>query len=437
MSKSGVVKISPMCMNYDWGKVGNSKVAELMELGDETFKMDPVKPYAEMWMGTHPSGPSKIFGQDIMLKTYLEEHNKKDLPFLLKVLSIRKALSIQAHPDKELAQVLHKERPKDYKDPNHKPELACAITEFEALCGFESLELIYENIVRVPEFHDLLMESGAAEVLSKLKNKEFSNPELLKQLFSSLMKSDSKLVASKVEAFHHRVNGKEDNHPLDNLANELSKQFPGDVGVFCAFMLGYKVLKPGQALFLSANEPHAYISGDCVEIMACSDNVVRAGLTPKQRDVDILCSMLTYTMPGDEKHPGTILNGTVINKYTVRYSPSDDAVTEFDLDKTEVFGGVEGSPQKFTFKGAKEGTLILVLQGSATASGRPNEGIELSPGSVFYQPPGMDLTVASSSDDSLIVFRASSRGAFDSNTNKKSPASAKSNSPASKKQKVT
>lgn len=74
----------------------------------------------------------------------------------------------------------------------------------------------------------------------------------------------------------------------------LEKQYPGDIGVLSAFFFNYVKLKPGEALYLAANEPHAYLSGDCVECMATSDNVVRAGLTPKHRDIQTLCSMLTY-----------------------------------------------------------------------------------------------------------------------------------------------
>lgn len=74
----------------------------------------------------------------------------------------------------------------------------------------------------------------------------------------------------------------------------LEKQYPGDVGVIAAFLFNYVKLSPGEALYLGANEPHAYLFGECIECMATSDNVVRAGLTPKNRDVETLCSMLTY-----------------------------------------------------------------------------------------------------------------------------------------------
>lgn len=74
----------------------------------------------------------------------------------------------------------------------------------------------------------------------------------------------------------------------------LEKEYPADVGVISLFFFNYVNLSPGEALYIGANEPHAYLSGECIECMATSDNVVRAGLTPKYRDVQTLSSMLTY-----------------------------------------------------------------------------------------------------------------------------------------------
>lgn len=80
----------------------------------------------------------------------------------------------------------------------------------------------------------------------------------------------------------------------EELVLRLEKQYPGDVGVIASFLFNYVKLKIGEALYLGANEPHAYLYGECVECMATSDNVVRAGLTPKKLDVQTLCSILTY-----------------------------------------------------------------------------------------------------------------------------------------------
>lgn len=81
---------------------------------------------------------------------------------------------------------------------------------------------------------------------------------------------------------------------IDELMVRLGKDFPGDIGVFCPLLLNCVKLSPGQSFFMGPSEPHAYVSGDCVECMAPSDNVIRSGLTPKFKDVNVLCQMLTY-----------------------------------------------------------------------------------------------------------------------------------------------
>merc|ERR1719330_954776 len=110
-------------------------------------------------MGDHPSGPSSVQsphpgGGHSLIRALTRTPSllgvklagDAKLPFLLKVLSINKALSIQSHPDRALAERLHRERPDVYKDPNHKPEIAIALTNFEALCGFRPLAEILELV---------------------------------------------------------------------------------------------------------------------------------------------------------------------------------------------------------------------------------------------------------------------------------------------------
>lgn len=82
--------------------------------------------------------------------------------------------------------------------------------------------------------------------------------------------------------------------PLDDLILRLHDQYPGDIGVFSPLLTNYMRLQTGESFFIGANELHAYISGECVECMALSDNVVRAGLTPKFKDCETLCRMLNY-----------------------------------------------------------------------------------------------------------------------------------------------
>ena len=110
------------------------------------------------------------------------------------------------------------------------------------------------------------------------------------------MTADADTVGTQVDALAARLAAAASDAllPVDRLAARLHAQYPRDVGVLCAYVLNYVALEPGQCIFLAANEPHAYLSGECVECMATSDNVVRAGLTPKLRDTSILCDMLTY-----------------------------------------------------------------------------------------------------------------------------------------------
>ena len=126
-----VYRLQPAVKQYAWGiRGGDSRVARY---GLETGALkviDQSAPYAEIWLGTHPSGPS-LLDDGTELSKVVKGGN---LPWLLKVLSAGKALSIQAHPDKSLAEKLHKDKPDLYKDANHKPEMAIALTPFEAMC---------------------------------------------------------------------------------------------------------------------------------------------------------------------------------------------------------------------------------------------------------------------------------------------------------------
>ena len=127
-------KLNCAVQTYAWGKKGaESLVASIKSKHDGTFKIDANKTYAELWMGTHPNGPSLIVDD---INDQIGHPIGDDLTFLFKVLSVNQALSIQAHPNKHLAKVLHAQQPKNYPDANHKPEMLIALNDFEALCGF-------------------------------------------------------------------------------------------------------------------------------------------------------------------------------------------------------------------------------------------------------------------------------------------------------------
>ncbi|KAE8223802.1 hypothetical protein CF319_g3216 [Tilletia indica] len=322
-------QIVPGVQSYDWGLKGKdgSSVARYAQATDELdFKIEQDKPYAELWMGTHPTLPSKLASSTSeTLSSYLHAHpdlvprsvfdrfgpgrdaQGRDtgvLPFLFKVLSIGKALSIQAHPDKELAQRLHKEKPDVYKDDNHKPEMAIALSPFRGFCGFRPLSDIFNFVQDVPELRTLVAPAdNLQERVAEAGQDATKSKPVLREIFGSLMKAKKEEIDLQAESIVARYTAALQNQnaealeipaELAQLVVTLNEQFPSDVGIFCTFILNVVELQTGQAMFLQANEPHAYLSGEIIECMAASDNVVRAGLTPKVRDVDVLVDMLTY-----------------------------------------------------------------------------------------------------------------------------------------------
>lgn len=211
-----------------------------------------------------------LMGNDVV-KKYGEK-----LPFLFKVLSAQKALSIQAHPNKKLAQQLHAKNPKEYKDDNHKPEMTIAITPFEGMCGFRPLKEISYFLKAVKPLRTLVGEEAAARFETTVDNSSKSEKELkqtLKDLFSQLMNSKEEDIKSLSEELLAQVK-KEDqdfaggestptpgSKVFAELLPRLNGQFPGDIGLFVIFFLNLVTLQPGEAMFLQADDIHAYISG--------------------------------------------------------------------------------------------------------------------------------------------------------------------------------
>lgn len=431
----GVVKLKCSVKNYDWGKPGKeSAVARLYEKnsGEE---VDVGEPYAEFWMGTHESGPSYVVaaaevsvglpdsgvegkdgcdhkkGDVVSLKDWIERNPTvlgdkvlqkwgPSLPFLFKVLSVEKALSIQAHPDKDLAAILHKEQPGVYKDGNHKPEMALALTEFEALCGFVGLEELKTVVLSVPEITEVVGSSCVDQVLiTSEEDGEKKLKEVLRSVFTVLMCASKAVITEIISKLRSRLNSKRKVRELtekEELVLRLEKQYPGDIGVIAAFFFNYVKLNPGEALYLGANEPHAYIHGECIECMATSDNVVRAGLTPKNRDVQTLCSMLTYKQGFPE-----ILPGVATKPYTVKYIPPFD---EFEVDCYNI---PEEASTVFPAVGGPSVFVVIAGEGIMRASSWEEV---IAEGDVLFAPANTEITLETISG--FNVYRAGVNSRF-------------------------
>jgi len=417
-----VFKIVPTTQKYDWGKIGlSSKVAQYAAAAKVPgFTLDEKAPYAELWMGTHPSGPSRLLsGSNATLAEYLASHPELignnvvekfraagaaegNLPFLFKVLAIEKALSIQTHPDKKTAEALHKERPDVYKDANHKPEMALALTPFTAMCGFLPLPQIASYLKSTPEFSALIPPAISDQFTSSasIDPSDPSAKAALKDLFSAVMTAEDshfKSELKKLVARYEAGNFTEQETGVKDLVLRLNSQFPGDIGVFCAFILNYVKLNPGEAIFLAAGEPHAYVTGDIIECMATSDNVIRAGLTPKLRDIPNLVSGLTYGAGDASRH---IVKPTSFDsaKHTQLYDPP---IPEFSVLQVLVPGGeTEVHP-------AIDGPSITIFTEGKGAVEWGSETLDVSEGDVLFIGAGVEVKfVAVSGGAQLAVYRA-------------------------------
>jgi mannose-6-phosphate isomerase len=266
-----LIRISGAVKNYDWGS--KELVPDYLGLPKSS------KPIAEIWFGTHPLGESKSFAENQSLSDSLG----KRLRFLVKFLSAERALSIQVHPNSDLAksgfdleqaQAISLSDPKrNYKDASHKPEALIALTSFRALCGFrprtDLLTVFTEFGKSEPEFASLAKDLMTEAPLEKFFESLIENSELAKRFIETVESSQSYPVAIKAR----------------ELVATLLKQFPDDTGALVALMLNEIALEPGEAIYLPAGNVHAYLSGLGLEVMAASDNVVRAGLTSKHVDV--------------------------------------------------------------------------------------------------------------------------------------------------------
>ncbi|WP_176398420.1 mannose-6-phosphate isomerase, class I [Vibrio cholerae] len=285
--------------NYAWGsKTALQQLFELENPNDE--------PQAELWMGAHPNGCSGIAinGKIVQLSDFIAQNPNLilgeytarqfgELPYLFKILAAENALSIQVHPNKQQAERGFAQEEKlgiaptaayrNYKDPNHKPELVYALTEYQAMNGFRANQEILNYFIEL-----------SIDEIQPLVDAFQSNPteQGLKDFFSGLLSLQGEIKNRALEVLITQA--KQIDLPLFQLIVELEKHYPNDIGLFAPLMLNVITLQPGEAMFLDAETPHAYLHGTGLEIMANSDNVLRAGLTPKYMDIDELVACTQF-----------------------------------------------------------------------------------------------------------------------------------------------
>jgi mannose-6-phosphate isomerase len=350
------------------------------------------EPQAEMWMGAHPGAPSRtdrgplddVIGTDPEreLGAAAVARFGPRLPFLLKLLAAGAPLSLQVHPDLRQAQEGYaaEERAgvpldaphRNYKDANHKPELICALTEFDGLCGF-----------RAPEDAARLLEGLGVDSLKPYADLLRAHPEeaALREVLTAVLSADPaemRRTVTEATAAAQRLGG-----PYEPYAG-IAHHYPGDPGVIAAMLLNHVRLMPGEALYLGAGVPHAYLDGLGVEIMANSDNVLRCGLTPKHVDVPELLRIVRF----EATDPGVL---------RPEASPDGEEVYDTPIDEFRLSRYVLPASSGLHDLTAATPQILLCTAGTVRAG-----GLELTPGQSAFVPAGEKAEVSGTGT----VFRA-------------------------------
>ncbi|MEU1121467.1 MULTISPECIES: mannose-6-phosphate isomerase, class I [unclassified Streptomyces] len=377
-------RLSNTIRPYAWGST--TAIAELV--GAEPTG----EPQAEMWMGAHPGAPSRT--DRGALNEVVDADPERELgpaavskfgprlPFLFKLLAAGAPLSLQVHPDLAQAKEGYEDEERrgvpidaphrNYKDANHKPELICALTPFAGLCGF-----------RDPAETADLLEALDVDSLKPYVDLLHAQPEeaALREVLTAVLSADPEQMAetvTEVTAAARRLGGA--HAPYADIAHH----YPGDPGVIAAMLLNHVQLQPGEALFLGAGVPHAYLDGLGVEIMANSDNVLRCGLTPKHVDVPELLRIVRF----EATDPGVLRPEASVDGEEVYETPID----EFRLSRFVLPEGAAAHDLT-----AATPQILLCTAGSVRAGELP-----LKPGESAFVPAGEKAEVSGTGT----VFRA-------------------------------
>jgi mannose-6-phosphate isomerase len=391
--------LRPVVRPYAWGS--RHAIAEL------TGRPVPAPgPEAELWMGAHPASPSGVDrdgvdGVDSVdvggRRTTLDDVIAADpdrelgrgcvarfgprLPFLLKVLSADHALSIQVHPSRAQAQagfLAENERglapddpARNYTDDWPKPELLYALTPFEVLAGLRP-PADAAQFLRALEVGQLtplaaqLEAASSARVLSDVLGTILSWRHAAQPANAAPPPGPAQLpvVGDVVAACARLAAGGGSYSAAAAAAVRIAADHPGDIGVVASLLLRHAVLEPGQAVFLAAGGLHAYLKGTGIELLANSDNVIRAGLTGKHLDVPELLTLLDPSVEVPVLAPRTLADGIAW---------FDTPAPEFRLYLVDLVGNTVPLP--------REGPRILLCtEGSAVLRSESGQRAEIGRG---------------------------------------------------------
>lgn len=378
-----MIRLINPTQHYAWGST--TAIPDLLGLPATS------EPVAESWMGAHPSAPSRVTTADgetgldtfiaadaeVLLGSDVVARFGTALPYLLKIIAADNPLSLQVHPDierarrgyaaEEAAGIPVDAPHRNYRDRNHKPELVYALTPFEALCGFRAPRRVAE-----------LLRGLGAPLAKQLDGLLTAQPsyEGIRAAFTQLLEPSTRPTPDEVrevaEACAARLADGSPSPRADRTVVLLAHAYPGDPGVVTSLLLNPVTLQPGDAMFVPAGGVHAYLHGLAVEIMASSDNVLRAGLTPKHVDVDELLRNVDYVAAPPIRIAPEVFHGAT----RVFYAPVDDfelSVTTVDDDLVHPLPG----------RGPR---ILLCLDGELTVASAGDGNITLRKGESLFAP---------------------------------------------------
>ncbi|MFI6801159.1 mannose-6-phosphate isomerase, class I [Streptosporangium canum] len=370
----GAHRLDGVVRTYAWGS--RSAIA-----GIQGRPVPSPEPEAELWLGAHPDALSRIGGRPLdeiiaadprgILGSAVAAEFGPRLPYLMKLLAAEEPLSLQAHPDAEHARAAFAAEEaaglppelRNYRDPHHKPELLVATGDFEALCGF-----------RAPEAAADLLDRLAVPALRPLAVL-LRGPEGLREAFTAaltLSPAARTALVAEVAAACAKLG---DADPAYEVAARLAVHHPGDAGVIVSLLLNHLRLAPGQAIWMPAGNPHAYLRGVGVEVMASGDNVLRGGFTPKRVDVPELLRVVRFD-PLDRP----VISPEPVAPGVVRWSPP---VREFELTRATLT--LETPRAELVSDGPR---ILLCVSGAITA-GRGEHALTLTAGTAAFVPAGV------------------------------------------------
>ena len=390
-------KLQGIHRHYEWG--GNAFIPQLMHVDNAIGK-----PFAEYWMGAHPSAPAMVeTAQGLMALDQMIQENKVAflgaktaaqfgaLPYLFKILDVEKMLSIQVHPSKENAEKgFSKEQQagvpidatnRNYKDQNHKPEVMVALSDFWLLHGFMPAIALKERLSSLAPLQILLPEFGQDDYAG---------------LYSHFMRLDQtatdKILKPLLEIAVHEVavGNVDKTHPhwwANKYYGGIVPSSNIDKGILSIYILNIVNVPKYQGVFQGAGLLHAYLEGQNIELMANSDNVLRGGLTPKHIDIEELLQHIQF----EPTYP-SILKGDFTSSNELQFPCP---VPDFGLTKITITPGETYTNKTSSFE------MFLVMQGYVQL-----DGMDLKPGELAAVKAGAAYHIQQTGSETAVIFKS-------------------------------